>query len=97
VTPRLVVHANDLAAGPATVCSTTCAMYSVNVEADSLTMALVITRGPGEQLILTTPAGERIVIEAEPAPVKGLDAVKLVIDAARTVQVLRGELERRRR
>jgi sRNA-binding carbon storage regulator CsrA len=60
-------------------------------------MPLVVTRVRGEQLILTTSAGERIVIEAEPAPVKGDGAVRLVIDAPRTVQVLRGELEGRRR
>jgi sRNA-binding carbon storage regulator CsrA len=60
-------------------------------------MPLVITRVPGEQLILTTPAGERIVIEAEPAPMKGDGAVRLVIDAPREVLVLRGELEVRGR
>jgi sRNA-binding carbon storage regulator CsrA len=72
-------------------------MYSVNTEADDVTMPLVITRVPGERLILTTPAGERIVIEAEPVPAKGDGAVRLVIDAPREVLVLRHELERRRR
>ncbi|HMJ37149.1 MAG TPA: carbon storage regulator [Baekduia sp.] len=58
-------------------------------------MALVITRCPGEQLILTTPEGHRIVIEAEPVPAKHLDGVKLVIDAPRAVLITRGELEHR--
>jgi sRNA-binding carbon storage regulator CsrA len=57
---------------------------------------LVLTRYPGEQLILTTPTGERIVIDAEPAPLKGEGVVRLVVDAPRSVTVLRGELEGRR-
>jgi sRNA-binding carbon storage regulator CsrA len=69
----------------------------VNAKVDSVTMPLVITRVPGEQLILTTPAGERIVIEAGPAPSKGDGAVRLVIDAPRSIQVLRRELEGRPR
>jgi hypothetical protein len=63
---------------------------------DISAMPLVITRVPGKQLILTTPAGERITIEAEPAPAKRDGAVRLVIDPPRAVQVLRGELEGRR-
>lgn len=68
----------------------------VAVPHNMVPVPLVITRCPGEQLIRTTPDGLRIVIEPESAPLKGEGAVKLVIDAPREVQVLRGELEHRR-
>jgi sRNA-binding carbon storage regulator CsrA len=55
-------------------------------------MPLVITRMPGETVVLTTPDGHRIVIEAEPAPAKGVDAVRLTIDAPRAVRIARAEL-----
>ncbi|HMJ34804.1 MAG TPA: hypothetical protein VK501_12900 [Baekduia sp.] len=59
-------------------------------------MPHVVTGLPDEQLILTAPEGLRLVIMAERARKHGEDAGRLVVDAPREVQVLRGELDGRR-
>jgi sRNA-binding carbon storage regulator CsrA len=56
-------------------------------------MALVIRRHPGETLVLTTPEGHRIVVEARYDDDRG--AIRVSIDAPREVVVTRGELEGR--
>lgn len=56
-------------------------------------VALSITRSPGEQLVLTTGAGERIVITIERPAVASTGKRVVVIDAPRSVRVLRGELD----
>jgi sRNA-binding carbon storage regulator CsrA len=58
-------------------------------------MALVITRRPSEALILTTPDGHRITIQAVYATEKR--GVQLTVDAPSDVLITRGELEHRRR
>jgi hypothetical protein len=61
-----------------------------------LRMPLVITRVRGEHLLLTTPERHRIVIEAESARVEGDGPVRRS-SMPRTIGVLSGELEGRRR
>lgn len=50
---------------------------------------LVLSRRPGEAVILTTPAGERIKVKV--SSVKG-EAVRLAFSAADEVRILREEL-----
>lgn len=54
-------------------------------------MPLVISRTPNETLVLTTASGERIEITARYVAEK--ENVRLVVEAPRTVLIIRGELE----
>lgn len=51
-------------------------------------MALVITRKPGEVLVLTTESGERIEIISG-----SKHAVRLLVKAPQSVHIMRSELE----
>ncbi|MEH6944675.1 carbon storage regulator [Bacillus sp. JJ722] len=55
-------------------------------------MALTIQRTVGEKVILTCPSGEEIVIEVKKA--SNQDALRLSINAPKTVQILREELRK---
>jgi hypothetical protein len=52
-------------------------------------MPLVLTRRSDQPIVLTTPEGHRIVVEAKPAPEKNLDAVQYKITAPREVLIER--------
>jgi sRNA-binding carbon storage regulator CsrA len=54
---------------------------------------LVIARRPDEQLVLMTPDGYRIVIEAEPMKGRNTGATRLAVTAPREVVIVRAELE----
>lgn len=57
-------------------------------------MPLEIPRRPGEQVVITTASGERIVVELCLHPRRAAGEPLLVIDAPHTARVVRGEHER---
>jgi sRNA-binding carbon storage regulator CsrA len=56
-------------------------------------VALVLRRNPGQTIVVTTPDGHRIVVEASYDAAKG--AVRVAIDAPDDVRIVRGELDER--
>jgi sRNA-binding carbon storage regulator CsrA len=57
-------------------------------------MALSLSRTAGESIVLRTPAGETIVVKVRDIEVMstGATTARLVIDAPREIEILRGEL-----
>ena len=54
---------------------------------------LVLTRHPGESIVLNCANGDKVTITYEDAK-RGKGRIRLFIDAPQSVHILRGELDR---